>query len=242
MGKRTVKPVNWLLTYSDFITLLLIFFIVLYTLTPGIEMTKLNMIISTFKGGEGVLTESSVLPPESLIARRMRRAEHWEDLGRYIEDRQLADQVQIDLLPEGSRIILREALTFPSGSSQLLTESASVLNEIAYLFDADVREIEVQGHTDNIPIRSGAFRSNWELGAERAASVVRYLIDNTDIPPDRFKASSHGEHRPLASNDTEEGRRANRRVEIYIRYADNNDAGSQNNPFFSPGQSPRMFN
>lgn len=241
MGKRTVKPVNWLLTYSDFITLLLIFFIVLYTLTPGIEMTKLNMILSTFKGGEGVLTESSVLPPESLVA-RMRRAERWEDLSRFVEDRRLADQVQIDLMPEGSRIILREALTFPSGSSQLLQSSAAVLNEISYLFDSDVREIEVQGHTDNIPVRSGAFRSNWELGAERAASVVRYLIENTDIPPDRFKASSHGEHRPLASNDTEEGRRANRRVEIYIRYSDNNDQQRSNNPFFNPGQAPRMFN
>lgn len=241
MGKRSVKPVNWLITYSDFITLLLIFFIVLYTLTPGIEMSKLNMIISNFQGGEGVLTESSMLPPESLVA-QMRRSERWEELGSYIHERQLSDQVQIDLMPEGSRIILREALTFGSGSSQLLESSAGVLNEISYLFDSDVTEIEVQGHTDNIPIASGAFRSNWELGAERAASVVRYLIDNTNIPPERFKASSHGEFRPLASNETDAGRRANRRVEIYIRYNDNDDELQDNNPFFQNRQNPRFFN
>lgn len=220
MGKRPVRPGNWLITYSDFITLLLIFFIVLYVLTPDVDKTVLRSILSPFKGGTGILTESTMIPPDQLPDRR-RMEEEWQEFSEYIEEQGLQDEVQIDLMEEGNRIILRESLTFQSGRADLMEAGQAVLEQITYLFDQSVSEIEVQGHTDNVPVAAHAdIESNWELGSDRAASVARYLMNITDVPPERFKIASHGEYRPVATNQTEEGRRANRRVEIYVRYND----------------------
>lgn len=195
----------------------MVFFVVFYALSPGIEDSKLQTILSEFQGGEGVLNESSVIPAGSLAEQRQRE-ERWEGLSEYIENNNLSDQVQLDLMPTGNRIILKESLTFTSGEANLLDGSRSVLREITYLFDDSVSEIEVQGHTDNIPVRSSRYRSNWDLGAERAISVLLFLIQNTNLEPETFKVSSAGEYRPIAPNATADGRRANRRVEILIRY------------------------
>lgn len=218
MGKRPDRSTSWLVTYSDFITLLMVFFVVFYSLSDGIEDSKLQTILSEFQGGEGVLSESSVIPVESLADRR-KRSERWEELGEFIEQQNLSDQVQIDLLPTGNRIILKESLTFGSGDYRLLDRSENVLKEITYLFDDSILEVEVQGHTDNIPVKTSRYRSNWDLGAERSISVLMFLLENTNLPPEKFKASTLGEFRPIASNSIEEGRRSNRRVEILIRYS-----------------------
>ena len=226
MGRRAVGNTTWLITYSDFITLLLVFFVVFYSLTPGIASSKLQTIISAFKGGEGVLNESSVIPVASLADRRTRER-MWTDLNNSFRNRGI-DGIQIDLTEEGNRIILRESLTFRSGDAQLLQQSEGILQEIAYLLDDNVAEVEVQGHTDNIPVRNSAFFSNWSLGANRAISVLRFLVENTNLPAERFKASSRGEFDPIASNDTNEGRIQNRRVEILVRYFGSEGAGSTN--------------
>lgn len=200
-------------------TLLLTFFVVFYASTEGISNSELNSILSPFKGGRGVLNENSAIPEKDLV-KRFRRAQEWEDFNRFIKDRGLQDEVQLDLTNQGNRIILKESLTFLSGQAGLLERSKEVLAEISYLFDDSVAEIEVQGHTDNVPIRNAASRSNWELGAERAISVLRFLVENTNLDASRFKAASLGEFRPVASNETPEGKRQNRRVEILIRYKD----------------------
>jgi chemotaxis protein MotB len=237
MGKHTDRSTSWLVTYSDFITLLLVFFVVFYAVTPDVDESKLKTLLSEFQGGEGVLTESSVIPAESVVDRR-KRAERWEGLSRYIEQNQLSDQVQVDLMPAGNRIILKESLTFTSGDARLLDASASVLREITFLFDDSISEIEVQGHTDNIPVRSSRYRSNWDLGAERAISVLLFLMENTNLEPERFKVSSLGEYRPIASNESDAGRRANRRVEILIRYKSEQE---MQQPSLQPGQ-PEVVN
>lgn len=219
MGKRGNDSTRWLITYSDFVTLLLTFFVIFYASTEGISDSDLNAIISPFKGGEGVLLETSAIPAKDL-AKRFRRAERWEKFSQYIKDAGLGEEVVLDLFETGNRIILKESLTFSSGQSNLLTRSESVMKEITFLFDDSVSEIEIQGHTDNVPIRNAGYRSNWELGSERAISVLRFLVENTNIDPSVFKASSVGEFRPVATNETDEGRRLNRRVEILIRYKD----------------------
>lgn len=216
---------NWLVTYSDFMTLMLVFFVVFYSMTDGIEDSQLSAVVRSFQGGEGVLNESSVIPAGSVAERLKKREERWEQLNEYVDEQNLKDQVQLDLMPQGNRIILKESLTFSSGASTLKEQSRGLLEEITYLFDENIEEIEIQGHTDNKPIRSARYRSNWDLGAERAISVLRFLVANTNIPPERFKACSLGEFRPLASNETDEGRRANRRVEILIRYRDDGSRG-----------------
>lgn len=224
MGKRIDRSTSWLTTYSDFITLLMVFFVVFYAMTPGVEDSKLKAIKAVFDGGEGILNESSVIPIDAL-AERLRRVQKWEALTKYIEDNNLSDQVQLDLLPSGNRIILKESLTFLSGDFRLLEKSQSILRQITYLFDEDIELVEVQGHTDNIPVRSARVRSNWDLGSERAISVLLFLLENTNLPPNKFKASSIGEYQPIASNEDAMGRSLNRRVEILIRYQ-TDDSGS----------------
>ncbi|TNE73635.1 hypothetical protein EP331_03770 [bacterium] len=217
MGKYVDRSSSWLVTYSDFITLLLVFFVVFYAITPGVEESKLKAIQSAFDGGEGILNESSVIPIDAL-AEKMKRSERWEALNTYIAENNLGDQVQIDLMETGNRIILKESLTFLSGDFNLLDKSKNILREITYLFDETIAEVEVQGHTDNIPVRSSRYRSNWDLGAERSISVLLFLLENTNLPPEKFKASSLGEYQPIADNADASGRGLNRRVEILIRY------------------------
>ncbi len=232
MAKPSKSAGNWLTTYSDFITLMMIFFIVMYHMTAGIKKKKFDMIIGAFQGRGSVLKNESVMSrkKESI---QQKSTTNWNKLQKYIDQNKLNDQVQIDLLPDGIRIILGEALTFNSGSAIILDKSKSVLNEIAQRMDTDIganiSEVEVEGYTDNVPISSDnkQFHTNWELGAARATSVLEYLIDHSTIPSDKFQATTFGQYRPMFSNSTEDGRKKNRRVEIYIRYnsADKHDNG-----------------
>jgi chemotaxis protein MotB len=213
------------MTYSDMVTLLLVFFVVLYMLTPGVDMDTLQQFLRRFQGGMGVLQQQQTVIDRLSLDRKdelkEQRLERWQALVDFIEDRQLDEFFEIDLIPEGIKITLSESVTFNSGSSDLLPQAQNILTEIAELFSDDIYETEVQGHTDNVPLRESAhYRTNWDLGAARAISVVRFIKGISQLPPERFKASSYGEYRPIAENDTPSGRRTNRRVEIYIRYDD----------------------
>lgn len=213
------------MTYSDMVTLLLVFFVVLYMLTPGVDMDTLQQFLRRFQGGLGVLEQQQTVIDRLSLDRKdelkEERLERWQALVDFVEDRQLDEFFEIELIPEGIRITLSESVTFNSGSSELLPQARNILAEIADQFTDDIYETEVQGHTDNVPLRESAYyRSNWDLGAARAVSVVRFIMGNSNLPPERFKASSYGEYRPVATNDTPAGRRTNRRVEIYVRYDD----------------------
>lgn len=225
MGRSKKDTGNWLITYSDMVTLLLVFFVVLYMLTPGIDQDVLQQFLQRFQGGTGVLEQQQTVidrtSKDNEDEIRKERLERWQALIDLVEDRQLEEHFEIDLIPEGIRITLSESVTFNSGSAELLTQARTILSEIAELFSDDIYETEVQGHTDNMPIAESAhYRSNWELGAARAISVVRFIKEMSGLAPERFKASSFSEYRPVEDNDTESGRRANRRVEIYVRYDD----------------------
>jgi chemotaxis protein MotB len=108
----------------------------------------------------------------------------------------------------------------------LIPDSYNILKGLARAIDGyeyePLKAVEVFGHTDNRPVTnsSGRYPSNWELGAARAISVVRYLGDKGDIEQKRFEASTPGPYHPRVSNETKEGRRKNRRVEIFVRYAE----------------------
>jgi len=233
------------MTYSDFITLMMIFFIVLYTFTPGVERSKFNMILQAFKGKESVLEQKSRLSKESLETRQ-EHAKQWEKLQQYINAEHLEKQIQVDLISDGIRITLGESLTFNSGSARLLDQSKKTLRKITAMIEEnnkdDIKGIEIQGHTDNIPIRSNSmlFKNNWQLGAARATSVLKFLVDNTSIPPIMFKASTLGEYHPRADNNTDDGRRRNRRVEVYIRFKqDSKSTGNTDKKNFSHSLSNR---
>lgn len=212
------------MTYADFITLMMIFFIVLYTFTPGVEKNKFEAIVGAFKGKRGVLEYDSVFSDEMLDI-EMQRAKNWEELRQYIEDQELSDAVELQMIPSGVRIILGESVTFDTYSALLKPAAPPILQTIIRTIEEyeaeELRELEIQGHTDDRPIRPAPgrlYQSNWELGAARATSVLEFFADNSNINPALIKASTFSQYRPRSENDTAAGRRKNRRVEIFVRY------------------------
>jgi chemotaxis protein MotB len=122
---------------------------------------------------------------------------------------------------------------FASGSAELTSPSQELLTVLSQVFQRSVETVIVEGHTDNRPVRTVAFPSNWELSAARASAVVRHLSSlKHALPPSQYIAVGYGEFRPVATNSTREGRNRNRRVEILFNW-------HQWNPALSQPTSPR---
>jgi chemotaxis protein MotB len=210
---------NWLTTYSDMVTLLLVFFVLLYVLTPGIDQSKFNDILSYFQSSTSVVFEKESASKKQDDGQLRKE---WQEVKKFLEEQKLSSEVDIEQTEEGVKVTLRDSLTFNSGSARLLPQAEIVLTRIADAIGSDVKEVKTRGHTDNVPIsESSVYLSNWHLGAARAVSVVRFLNSESTLEARRFEASSYGEFRPIATNETSEGRRKNRRVEIYINYYEN---------------------
>lgn len=205
-------------------TLLLVFFVLMYTLTPSISDGVFKDFIDYFQKNPGMFDAQNVsnsefdVPADSLDEMMEDRMEYWQSFSDFLESSEYSSEVDMEISRSGVKITLSDSLTFESGSSDLLPIAEVVLGEVASRIDDKVVEIEVQGHTDNVPVgKASMHKSNWHLGAARSVSVVQFLQENSVVNPDRFKASSFGEYSPLATNDTASGRRKNRRVEIYLR-------------------------
>ena len=131
----------------------------------------------------------------------------------------LAGAVKMELLRSGLQIVLPNDVLFATGSANLKPDGQSLLKELVAALEDVPYQIVVIGHTDNVPIGPGLakrYPSNWELAGARASSVVRMMAEE-GIPPQQLLAISMGETRPLAANDTPEGRKQNRRIEVRIR-------------------------
>lgn len=136
-----------------------------------------------------------------------------ERLSKEIEDK----QVKLKMEKKGLVITVLGEVLFDPGKAELRKESYPLLDKIARILREEVRthNVGIEGHTDNQPIKYSPWKSNWELSAHRALSVLHYL-ESKGVAPQRLSERGYGEYRPVASNDTEEGRQLNRRVEIVI--------------------------
>jgi chemotaxis protein MotB len=238
---------RWLVSYSDFITLLLALFVVMYAVShvnEGRYRAVAGSLVAAFGNQPNQLNPQPIatmapdaLPPihgpmgdstgDYLIAKRARRAaeaqrrqqEKMEIIARDVMaafDPLLKNgQVRISQSNLGVRVEIDASLLFAPGQAVLQEESSRVLESVAQVLKNVDHAIQVEGHTDNIPIVTEKFPSNWELSAVRASSVVRLLIDN-GIEAVRLTAVGYGENRPLEPNDSEEGRKHNRRVTVMI--------------------------
>lgn len=134
-----------------------------------------------------------------------------------IEEQGLDGDVDIDFTSQYVQLTLNGALLFDSGKAELKPEATQLLDKIGVILRRYADSvIEVEGHTDNVPIHTAAFGSNNELSSARALSVFEYLVENTELDPSMIKHSGRGEYVPVADNSTPEGRAKNRRVEIKI--------------------------
>ena len=209
-------------TYADTITLLLTFFILLYSFSTT-DNEKLKLIAAALKGQiTGIPMKLEDVPDiedeekEQGIGEKSPYQILLEDIQEIIDKNGLTDTVKIREEDAGVVLQLSESILFDLGKADLKADSTLVLEVISGLIPAIENEIMVQGHTDNIPISSGTYKSNWELSTSRAVNVVKYFIETKGFDPTRFSATGYGEYRPLVDNATEENRAINRRVDILI--------------------------
>jgi chemotaxis protein MotB len=127
-------------------------------------------------------------------------------------------QVKLEMMEKGLVITVVGDLLFDSGKAKIRLEAYPLLDKVARVLKENVPQynVGIEGHTDNDPIKYSGWKSNWELSSARALSVLHYLVNEKGILPTRLSAIGYGEYRPVASNDTKEGRQLNRRVEIVI--------------------------
>jgi chemotaxis protein MotB len=183
---------------------------VLESLTPG---NDLSSKVHAFKGMEdlkGAGSKKSVLSGEKDLGRFKKSVENL--LGVNISK----GIVRVHMEPRGLIITLGEKGVFDSGSDQIKPEGKALLDELATSLVSVGNYIRVEGHTDNVPISNPRFPSNWELSTARATVVVCYLIQTYSLKAEMLSAAGYSEYRPVASNDTEEGKARNRRVDIII--------------------------
>ncbi|MCL4439032.1 MAG: OmpA family protein [Firmicutes bacterium] len=235
MKKRGAEPQKenherWLITYADLITLLLIFFVVMYTMSK-IDANKYYAIASSLAktmGGSQSIMESggpSMVPGaseskeldtvmENLEQQNMEKIER--QIQEYVDQNGLSGKVTVSIEERGVVVSFQDVVLFSLGVAELNPSSRDIVDKVGAILRQTPNYIRVEGHTDNLPIRTSKFPSNWELSLARSASVVHRLIEFSDIPPDRLSATGYGEYRPRMSNDTDATRQQNRRVDIVV--------------------------
>jgi chemotaxis protein MotB len=232
--RSRVSHERWLVSYADFITLLFGFFVVLYAFAKADQKKQQQVthaINSAFHSigappqDDPTASSQDSTRPASAVMREqvVAPAEVKDDLDRIRRDlslllsKQVADHtISLEMGRDGLVISLREAGFFASGSATPKPEAMPALRRIATELGASPYDVRIEGHTDNVPIHTAEFDSNWELSAARATRIARIFIDMQAIPPDRISAAGYAEYHPVAGNDTADGRAENRRVDLVI--------------------------
>jgi len=212
------KAPFWMTTFSDMATILLTFFVLIVSMSE-VEVKKFHEAFSHFNGRRFILQfESAFKPPipyTPTSAELIERAERYENLLEFLDKNNMSEMIRVNLTDEGLHVNITDSLMFTSGSAELLPDSRDILIILSEVLGEAASFVEVQGHTDNVPINTGTFASNWELSAHRAASVVRFLLSQSSaLDPTRYSAIGRGEFHPIDTNDTPGRRARNRRVEL----------------------------
>ncbi len=223
--KHNSNHERWLVSYADFMTLLFAFFVVLYA-SAQVDKSRMsslsNAITNGFQelgvgpgpGNNAVL--SGVVP-----ANETHRPGESAEAIRHKLELGLSDELQHDTVSlrdtrEGLVLSLREVGFFQSGSATLRANSMDAFDRIGSVLTSVNGNLRIEGHTDNVPIHTLHYNSNWELSTARATEVIRLLLTREGIDPDRLSAAGYAEYHPIADNSSEDGRRLNRRVDIVI--------------------------
>ncbi|HMB15452.1 MAG TPA: flagellar motor protein MotB [Pelovirga sp.] len=223
MEKKTKKPMAgaplWMVTFSDMMTLLLTFFVLLLSMAT-LDQVRFQQAAESLSGafGVGVLessTRTEVAPPQV-----MSRVPIDDDFNARVYQRlrtqlrELKLDRQIELVKDRGAVVLRvdEAILFSSGQSTLSPDADPVLRKVAELVRPLPLNVKIEGHTDDI----GGDMQNWELSVARAVSVLRFMVSDQLLPLSRISATGYGSHRPLFPNLSERERILNRRVEFVL--------------------------
>lgn len=218
---------TWLIPYSDMLTLLLALFIVMFAMSK-VDNEKLKKVGSEFNAifssGRGVLNEEGsqiieqaepeIVPDNVIEDNKMK--EIMGNLQNEIGSSGYSDKVKVELNEGGLEISIQDVLLFNSGDAAVLNEVTPLLMKISQMVKNLDNDIKVVGHTDNVPIHTSKFPSNWELSAMRAINVMNFMVDTGEVNPKKLSVQAYGEQMPKFDNSTKDGRAKNRRVEIFI--------------------------
>ncbi len=227
----SVSHDRWLLSYSDLITLLLAVFIVLFGFSRGHQQSIQTMSAGIHSGFEelGLSKTQKVLETAPLETKQplsaptkppsspaFDAAELKKQLEGVLGDTMDKNAIVMQKSSEGLTISLRDFGFFNSGDAKLLPGAAEQIKRTAQVLIRRGLEVRVEGHSDDQPIHTALFHSNWELSTARATSVLALLLDDAKFPPEKLSVAGYGAYRPVADNATPEGRRMNRRVDLVV--------------------------
>lgn len=229
---------RWLVSYADFITLLFAVFVTLYAMSQT-DKKKAEEVLQSMRESFGYSSTSAGAKPTVIdtgsmsVIPSMHRLTQAPQRGKsrggekdfratkaaieaYLLKVGAQAKVSVSVTQRGLVVSLKEAGFFDSGSATLKPDSYALLKDVVSSLSSYSNGIRVEGHTDNMPISSASFPSNWELSTARATNVLQYLTKQTDFDPYRISAAGYGEYRPVADNSDAEGRGKNRRVDIVL--------------------------
>lgn len=227
----------WMTTYSDMVTLLLTFFVLLYSFS-SIDADKWQRLVVAFTGDTSIFEQKSELHINqqqagldeiTQLQQQLKDfQELYEKLKAYVESSELDTKILLNKTDNEIQIRFTDNVLFDSGKANLKDEALEILSKITVAirtYEQSIQMIRIEGHTDNVPINTAEFPSNWELSTARAVTVLKFLIQNQNLSPEMLSAVGYGEYHNIAGNDTAEGRAKNRRVDFVIaRSADKNTA------------------
>ena len=223
---------GWLTTFNDLVTLLMVFFVLLFTMS-SVDAKKMQDFQYALQSGLGILeagrrvnirikTSQPVedmshvnTQPEGVKTTKNDRLTGWLD-DALIKSLEADFNIQITQTEQGVRLSFADQILFDFGKADINPAGHALLNQVAGAIQKMPNAVRVEGHTDNIPIKTARFPSNWELSVARAVNVVKYFVAVGNIDPRRLSAVGYGESRPLVDNDTAAKRMKNRRVEILL--------------------------
>jgi len=229
---------RWLVSYADFITLLFAVFVTLYAMSQT-DKKKVEEVMASMRDSFGYSTSSpatrpsviesgaiNIIPSLSKLSQSPRRGKSRggeqdfkatkASIEAYLMKAGAQQKVTVSISQRGLVVSLKEAGFFDSGNATLKQSSYTLLNDVVHSLASYSNAVRVEGHTDNVPISSHAFPSNWELSTARATNVLQYLTRQDGFDPGKISATGYGEYRPISDNASDEGRRKNRRVDIVL--------------------------
>ncbi len=214
---------HWILPYLDVFILLTMMFIVLLSMSSYELLNSRSTVENQQQTIEALNEEIEPLRQLEMEGRSAIVLQHWQErVHQVLDSLKLKDDVALTLEDEFISLQIEDRMLFDSGNAQLKTTGQQILDNLLPVFELAAGTILIEGHTDNIPIDTTQFPSNWELGAARASNVVKYLASR-GMPASRLRAISYADSKPVAANDTEEGRQKNRRVAMLLRMPDTVD-------------------
>lgn len=217
----------WLATYGDMMTLLLVFFVLLFAVS-NVDSQKYKAVVQSLSGSLGMLDSGTTVSMEPLINNypsdsptesptvNKEFSDLQEELQKMLEDQNLKGRVKLELNERGLTVRFLDNVLFDSGKADLKPEAKEIIENVSAILQQSKKKITVEGHTDNVPISTYIYPSNWELSTARAVNVVKYMIDFGQIDPIRLSAAGYADQHPISDNSTPDGRKNNRRVDMVI--------------------------